>query len=313
MRKTLIIALLICGCSDDGKKGPELLPGFTPPPAPTNGFQIILPIQRNIQPGSDNEICTWTDVIAKEDMDIKTVEAFQSETGHHVVIYSTSSPQPAWTTHDCSGADTVNFRFAAGSGGEGQGMRNTAPGNLVYRIAKGSQIVINHHYLNATGRVMDAQSAINAEFADPGTTHVPSSSLAFINTGIHIPPNNTGAADINCTMQRDLNTWFFIPHMHRWGQHIVVEKTQVGMTTSEKLFDLDWNPEYTFHPPEIRRDPSTPFALKAGDQIHVHCDWNNDTAQTLTFGLEMCVSFAAIIDDSNIGNLVCDDGQWGTF
>ena len=266
MRKTLLIAFLIGGCGNDAKTGPELLPGFTPPPAPTNGFQIILPIQHNLQPGSDNEICTWTDRILDADLDVKTVEAFQSEVGHHVVIYTTTVPQPAWTTRDCNGTDTVNFRFAAGSGGEGQGIKNTAPGNLVYRLAKGSQIVINHHYLNATSRVMDAQSAINVTLADPNTTHIPSGSMVFLNTDLHIPAMSPGSADVTCTMQRDINAWYFIPHMHRWGQHIVVERTPVGSATAEKMFDTDWNPEYTFHPPQITRDPSAPFALKTGDQ-----------------------------------------------
>src|SRR5262249_28308174 len=156
------------------------------------------------------------------------------------------------------------------------------------------------HYINATNKPIDAQSAVNITLADPTAHNIPSGSMAILNTDLNIPPGPNGTADVTCTMQRDINAWFFIPHMHNWGSHILVEKIPVGSAAAEPVFDLDWQPEYTFHPPEIRRDPSNPFVLKAGDKIHVHCEWNNDSGNNLTFGLEMCVAFGATIDDQNL-------------
>jgi hypothetical protein len=314
MRTLALLTAITLGCggTDGTGTGPQLLSGFHPPAPPANGFQIVLPIQRGVQPGADMEMCTWTDRIAAQDMDIKTVEGFQTETGHHVILYAASIPSPAGTRRECSGTDTIDLRFAAGSGGEGTSGPNTAPGNLVYRIPAGTQLVVNEHFLNATQQVKDAQSVVNITLADPNTPHVPSGSLAFVDASLRVPTGNF-AYDVDCTMERSLKAWFFIPHMHRWGSHITIDKTQSGAAAPEHLFDVDWNPEYTFHPPEIRRDPSMPFNLSPGDKIHIHCEWNNDTSAPLTFGMEMCVAYAAYVDDQGIGNLVCNKGHWGSF
>jgi len=314
MNKLIVLTLIAFGCDSGGgggNPGPDLLPGFTPPPPPVNGFQILLPPYRGLQPSTDIEMCTWTDkTTSDKNLDIKTLEAYQSGIGHHAVVYMTSFARTPGTTRECSGADTVFLRFVAGSGGEGQGIKNTAPGNLVYRVPPNMQIVINHHYLNATSSVQDGQTAVNVTLADPNAQNIPSDSLAFVDTNLNIPPG-ASSKDIRCIMQGDIDAWYFIPHMHRWGSHIAIDRTHAGAT--DRVFDVQWQPEYTFHPPEIRREVTDPFALRTGDEIHVHCDWNNTGTDTLTFGMEMCGAFGATIDSQGIGNLACEAVAWGHF
>ena len=306
----LVVAAAGCGAAATTTANSDLLEGFSPPAPPANARQVILPIVRNLMPGSDNELCTWTDMIADKDLDVKAVEGFQSLTGHHVVLYATKVMQPVGTTRVCTDEDMATFRFAAGAGGEGQAGKNEAPGNLTYRVAAGSQIVLNHHYINASTRIVDAQSAMTLYYADPGTHYIPSSSLAFVDTTLKLPPG-AASLDINCKMQQDLNSWFVIPHMHHWGSHIVIDRTS-GMQ-KDTLFDIAWADEYQFHPPEIRKAPDAPFVFNKGDTMHVHCDWQNDTGKNLTFGLEMCVAYAATIDANGVGNQACDAGQWTDF
>src|SRR5579884_1397600 len=130
MRRSAVLALVLFGCG--GSDSPSnLLPGFNPPPPPANGVQYIMPIVHNLAPGSDNEMCTWIGDKLDHDIDIKTIQGYQTAGGHHIILYATTQPQPAGTTRPCLGTDTVTFRFAAGSGGEGTGAINTAPGNLV--------------------------------------------------------------------------------------------------------------------------------------------------------------------------------------
>jgi hypothetical protein len=99
--------------------------------------------------------------------------------------------------------------------------------------------------------------------------------------------------------------------MHAYGAHTVIE--HIYGPTIDKLFDVQWSPEFTFHPPTMQVDPSIPFALKTGDQLHVRCEWNNTTSGDLTFGLEMCVGFVMFVNADNIDNMQCDKGKWGTF
>jgi hypothetical protein len=278
---------------------------------PANGYQIILPEVKNLAPGSDNEFCTWTDLIVNHDVSMRAVQAFQTLTGHHVIMYTTSKLQPPGTTRLCTDDDMATFRFGAGAGGEGMGGKNEAPGNLVFPVPAGTQIVLNHHYINATTQPHDAQSAINIWLADPGQTYVDSASLALLDSSIRLPPG-AATVDIDCVMPREMKAWLAIPHMHQYGTRITIVQTS-GANTST-LFDVDpWSPSYMFHPPELTKDPTTPLVFAANDSVHVHCEWNNPKATALTFGLEMCVAFMQTVDAEKLGNLQCDAGKWGPF
>ena len=178
-RILLLLTLAAAACSSKPSSSPsstEELPALQAilDPAPTNGYQLIMPIAQALAPGADNELCTWTDLITDHDIDIRTVQGYQTVGGHHIVLFSTTKMQPPGTTRTCSDDDMATFRFAAGAGGEGQTAKNTAPDGLVFRVLAGSQFVINHHYINATPNTLDAQSAVNIYLADPGTTYTPS-------------------------------------------------------------------------------------------------------------------------------------------
>jgi hypothetical protein len=111
-----------------------------------------------------------------------------------------------------------------------------------------------------------------------------------------------------------MKSWFAIPHMHKYGTSFSVEHTHEGKT--ETIFDLplgDWEESYEFHPPEQRWDVEDPKVFAAGDSIDVHCTWDNTSSGDLVFGNEMCVFFTQTIDDEGVGNIACNDGEWGDF
>src|SRR5438552_1491321 len=129
MRRLAALMLFASGCG--GTTPPETkLPSLHVDPPPTNGIQILLPIVRDIQPGTDNEICTWTDTFVDHDTDVQAVQGFQAPAGHHLILFSTTTHQPANTTRRCSDDDMSTFRFAAGAGGEGNEAKNEAPAGL---------------------------------------------------------------------------------------------------------------------------------------------------------------------------------------
>jgi hypothetical protein len=305
MRRLAFVSLVLVGCS-----GSHML--VDPGPVPMNGMQIILDPVKNIQPGTDNELCTWTSTITQAPLNVKAVQGLQSVSGHHIVVYHTKVFQPAGTTRVCTDQDMTTVRFLAGAGGEGVSDKNTAPGDLAFTVPAGEQIVINHHYINATPKPLDAQTVVNLFYADPAANTIPSGALAIVDTNLHLAPG-TPTKDIHCTMQDDLKAWYQIPHMHAYGSLITVD--HVATSGTERVFDTSWSPEYTFHPPVKQIDPSTtpPMLLTKGDQINVHCEWNNTTGSELTFGIEMCVFFAQTIDDTHKGSLACDGGIWTDF
>jgi hypothetical protein len=264
----------------------------------------------NIEAGGDYEYCTWSDVTLDHDIELKGLQGFQTLGGHHVVLFYTSSPQPAGMQRVCSNTDMEAFGFVLGAAGEGASQTNTLPGDLAVRVPKGSQFVLNHHWLNATGSAIPVgKAAVNVLLADPGATIVQSNSLTFVNPGLQVPPGPS-SAEIGCTIDQDYAVWDIFPHMHQWGSHATVDvtSTSTGMTT--RLFDVDWTPEYAFNPPRIMKDEASPIVLQKGDTLHMECDYQNTTNMTLTFGPEMCVTYADIVDMNGVGNRVCATGSW---
>jgi hypothetical protein len=299
---------LVAGCGTDTGGGPEILPNLTVPPKPTHGIQVITPIFEDIQPSMDYEVCTWTDAIFDKQTDIRSTLGYQTEPpGHHAIVFYTTEKQPPGTQRVCTDNDMASFRYLSGNGTNGE--VNEAPGNLVYRIPAGAQLVINHHYLNSTDEVLRGQAVINLNYAPPGD-YIPSGSTAFLDTQIDVP-QGVSSWDIHCTLDRKMKLWYLIPHMHRWGKEITVDITHAG--DKQRQFDTIWDPSFTFHPPEKRIDPATPMTLDVGDKVDVRCTWDNDQNRDLTFGFEMCVAFGQFVDDAGQGSWACDGGSWSVF
>ncbi len=299
-----VLTLLSAACSHMEMIEEE----FSPPPAPENGMQIQLKEVQGLQPGTSYEYCTWTDQITTTELSVKAMEGFQTKIGHHVIMFYTTKMQPPGTTRECTEMDMASFRFAGGSAGEGA--ESVVPGNLVYKIPKGVQLVVNHHYLNATQNVLTGKSALNIRFANPGTPQVTAGHLAYVNTDLRIPVGKS-SMDILCTMKRDEKVWRLIPHMHRWGQTTRIDIVVGGVT--QRLFDLPWQDDFTFHAPEKTWPIEQPLLMKAGDQVKVHCEWDNTTDKPMTFGMEMCVAFGNTINAEERENIACDNGEWVEF
>jgi hypothetical protein len=306
------------GCSSKSSSGTtsvpadgiERLPDLKPVDPSANGFQLVMPIVRGIVPGASQEMCTWTDKVLDQDINVKSATGFQTKTGHHIVIYYTTKLQPVGLTRECKDEDMASFRIVIGTGGEGTAA--ALPADLATKIPAGAQIVVNHHYLNAGASALDAQSAVNIDMVPAGTKVTQSGNVAMLDTSLRIKPGPSGV-DIHCKMQKDLRLWVMTPHMHAWGTHITVDHTKVADNSATRLVDVQWDPDFSFHPPQVQHDPAQPYILKAGDAMTVHCDYNNNTPTDLTFGTEMCVFFGQTVDLDGQGSIECDAGNWGGF
>jgi hypothetical protein len=306
----LVLAFSGSACSSSSTAGTDpriQVAGLNPTPPDANGFQLILPKVTGIKPGDSYEYCTWTDKVLDADANVKGTQSFQSPGGHHVVLFYTMKPQPAGTTRLCTDDDMTSIRF--GIGGEDK-KYNELPGDLAVRMPKGAQIVAQHHYINAGSSVLDAQSVINVKLADPGKPVQTSSSVVVVDSNLRVPVGKV-AVDLKCTVNRDYAVWMLLPHMHAHGTYVRVEHTSGDHT--DTLFDVQWQPEFEFHAPKIIREVSQAIRYKAGDEIRVHCEWNNDTGKEMSFGQEMCLAFGQTIDNDGIGNVACDGGQWTSF
>ncbi len=305
------------GAANDGPDaGVELMAGFNPGPAPdpSQGFQVILPAVDNISPGASDEYCTYTNMILPADTWIDATQAFQSETGHHVVLFYMTTPQPLGT-HICGNSEMSEFQFGLPASGGTAGLKFTLPGDLAVKLPAGSQVVVNHHYLNAgASTVAEAQSAINVYYADPTVQHTTSSTMVVLNSAMTVPVGASVYTE-DCTINQDYQAWMQLPHMHNWGTHVTVTDTPVATGVPQQLFDMDWTPDYAFdfNTVATTEQPSAPFLFSKGDKIHIECDYSNTTGAEMTFGDEMCLLANFTVDSANVGNVACDGGQWGPY
>jgi hypothetical protein len=318
----LAVAAVACGSgskgagSSGGGDSVPLMAGFHPgaAPDPSLGFQIIMPIIDDIAPGLSVEYCTDTNVIVPQDIWVNASEGWQSETGHHVPFFYTINPQPQGT-HVCTNDEMSEFQFGMPASGGPVAEKFTLPGDLAVKIPAGAQIVVNHHYLNASATpVPQAQSSLNVYYADPTVPHTPSSMMVILDTNMTVP---VGASSygVDCTVDKTYQGWLQLPHMHAMGTHITITDTPVATGVPKQLFDLDWQPDYAFdiNTVSTTEAPTAPFLFNPGDKIHIQCDYMNSTGTEQTFGTEMCVLAAMTVDPTNIGGRVCDGGNWGPF
>jgi hypothetical protein len=289
------------------------MPGFDPgaAPDPSQGFQIITPMVSDVEPGASQEYCYYTNMILSDDAWVSSNQGFQSETGHHIVLYYAMNPQPV-DQHLCGTEEMGEFQFGMGAGGGPTATKFALPGNLAVKLPKGAQVVINSHYLNAGATaVAQAQSAINVYYADPNVQHTPSSMMVVVNTNLTVPVGASVFTE-DCTVNQTYQAWSSFPHMHNWGTHVTITDTPADTGVPQQLFDMDWQADYAFDFSAVAKtvDPTKPFVFNAGDKIHIECQYLNTTSSPMSFGNEMCVFANFVVDPNSVGNMACNAGHW---
>jgi len=95
-----------------------------------------------------------------------------------------------------------------------------------------------------------------------------------------------------------LLVWF--NHMHASGLSALTEVKHADGTIQPLAIDAQWRAEEAFNPTFTHFDPtsSSPMQLKAGDQIHINCTWQNNTSAPVLFPEEMCVGSGFYIQSS---------------
>jgi hypothetical protein len=288
----IVLALAVVGCTKAADSGDDsqLVAGFNPPPAPEGYTRYIMPAVYKLQPGEDKLFCQWIDLAPDQDVDIVDVQGYQTITGHHVVLYSTSETAAVGETHECTTDDMVSVQFLGGIGGEGGGNVTQLPAGYVFRQGKGRMLLANTHYLNATDSVQDVQSVIDVKTAAPSAANTAAGMAVMHWQDFQIPANSGSfTTDAYCTWTRDTSLMMWSNHMHADGLSVYTEvKRAAGGAVEPLVADTTWHAEYAFNPTWKRWTVDAPMTLHAGDQVHISCTWKNPTAATMGFPDEMC-------------------------
>lgn len=300
------VLCIVSGCAADPP--PEQLVGFSPPAPSADEVQYLSPIVRGIRPGEDRIICSYLDAYVGEDLDIARVSGFVSTGGHHIALYAASFVQSP-NTHDCKDEEMVSFSYV-GDVGEIGGQpavteESLLPDGLVRRLKRGSQLVIQSHWLNASDAPLDGQAAFNVRYEPASPAKTPTDFMAVMNTAFDVTPGRSRAS-VECTFEDTVNVWQVAGHQHDLGTHVRVAFTPHG-GSERVLIDDDWQREWSFNPPFVDM-MSAPMVVRPGDKLTVDCEWSNPGQDTVHFPSEMCGAIAQYFPSTT--RLVCLNGDW---
>lgn len=251
-----------------------------------------------VQPGDYFE-CHYTNVTSDHEMSVNNSYGLQGQGGHHIVVYYTDDPKPPGH-HECVDAEMTNWHQVAGSAGHdknaGEGIIGL-PAGYAIKVPAGKQFVIQSHYINVSGGPMTVKDSVTLELLDPSQVKAYANALVMVDDQFAIPPHAQHTRQSICRLKRDYQMLLLLGHMHEWGKHFTLDEVDDQGNVITTLYDQDWAPSYTSHPPVTYFKPEQPLSLKAGTRLRQTCTWDNGTDASMKFPREMCVMFGYYFPD----------------
>ncbi len=293
----LLVAALM-GCAneaDDAKGGTKA----TDKPAAREGYRRFEARPTPVAAGQTAMMVEWVASPTDRDLDVLDIVGWQSASGHHAVLYATTSSQPVGTVRDWQNADQLNARFIGGSGGEA-GAQIKLPEGVVTRIPKGSALILQLHYMNTSTKEVMAESVVDVKLADASPDRKVASFFASTNPMYELAPQRTTTLDVECKLDRDVPMLMFANHQHNMGVSALTEQILPDGTRVDIKRDDRWQYEWAFNPNFTYRPVDSPLVLKSGTTLHTHCEWLNTGFSPLRYPDEMCVFLGFFLGDKDI-------------
>jgi hypothetical protein len=291
--------------------------------------RLVSPTVHDVQPGGDVTYCQYVMAPLDHDVDVLSVEGFQSAYGHHAVAmtYTPASGEepgsnlPCMGTEFTSGSGTTapsgNSALSAGGflgavGGPDSKPTSFLPEGVAFRLKQGQGVLLNVHYLNTGSKVIDGNAVVDLKLADPDPSRKIASLLINFNGGFDLPPSTPTTSTIDCVAKSDVQIIGFSNHMHEFGTTALTQVLRADTGAVEELHnDPAWTYDMQFNPTFSKWTVDAPFVLHAGDTFRTTCSWDNTTANSMKFPREMCVGvgFALATGDKPTVPM-CIDGTW---
>lgn len=216
-------------------------------------------------------------------------------TSHHFIVYRVNDTEERPDPYPCTPfADTANDPPLIIT--QRKDDRLTLPEGVAYTIEPNQMIRLELHYINvaAAPQMSEATSTFipmpddeveyEADIMFMGDTNIqlPAMSEATVGpTFIQIPAGFHG-----------VNYFALTGHEHQWGTDVYIEVAASEGSAGTPVYDIPiflWD-----EPATITHDP--PFTIPDGGGFKLTCDWNNQSADTVHFGIgvddEMCFFWA---------------------
>ncbi|WP_437606754.1 hypothetical protein WMF20_38270 [Sorangium sp. So ce834] len=292
------VALFGCSSSETGpeKETPE--DQMLEPPAQGAGVQYRM--TSTIEPGQEIERCQLF-VAPPEGLNVNREVVRYSGGSHHVLLYTTPYTEiptetrrgvalDASQVHDCNDGPQADWDakgvVAGSQSPDGNSFLGELPEGVALKVAPGTVLLMNTHYLNASSAPLETDARINLYTIPDEEVKVEAGMLFHYNPFISVPAHGASSARMRCTTEKDISVVRIQSHMHRRGVGYVANKV-----------DLDGEMTALYAHDRWEGVPSQEFSpfleVKAGESLDYRCDFKNtedrNIAQGLTTKDEMCM------------------------
>jgi hypothetical protein len=299
MRLAFLItaAMLAHGCGSDDKTTAE---ANATEPTKSTAFRFSTG-KFEILPGDTFE-CFYTDTITTQQLNVQSASATQGSGGHHVTVYYTDQKVPVGH-HRCNDIEMVGFHQVAGAGDGKEGIISL-PDGYATKVPEGKQLVVQAHYIRTEDGPLTVEDTVELKTLETKDVKEFANSFVLNDATFNLPPRSNNESRTECVVPRDFDLLLLLGHMHESGSHYKLERVDEAGKPIETLYETEWEPLYTSHPPVKMYEATKPLHLAKGSRIRQTCDWRNTGDSEMAFPREMCVMFSYYIPDD--GFIICD-------
>lgn len=269
----LMLGFSAAGCGgDSGNPGGGADAGTTGDAGETGEWRTLISGDWTLPPGTEDYVCVRTTVT--EDLYISEFRAMIPTGTHHTVL-----------AIDNGGGPDGTFGCEAGTQGDaaifGSGIGTNAiafPPGVAVKITAGQQLLINLHLYNLADSELSGTSGAEMKTM-PASEVVHEAEIVLMGSvaNLNVPTGESTQLG-RCVMNGDVTLFAVNPHMHQLGRHMkVVAKSSVAgdVTIHDAPYDFE----------EQRIYPLSPLIeMQQGDEVEVHCSYDNDTGSPVGFG-----------------------------
>lgn len=270
------------------------------------GYLRFEPPAIEVLPGASDDWAQFVGGPLDRDYDVVEVNGVQSMGGHHALVYATTMGEAPGTTRLWKEEDQLSARLMGGIGGEG-GANVSLPAGIVFRVRKGSYILIQTHYLNAGDKPIVGRTVIDLLLTPSDPAHRVASMMSNATLAVNLAPHQETGMDVYCNVQKDLQFLMISNHMHDWGTSSLTEFTDPQGATHMLKNDVTWSGDLALNPVWTKFPVDAPGVVPKGSMLHTHCTWNNGTDAAIKFPKEMCVFFGFVLNEND---LYCTENKW---
>lgn len=280
------------------------------PPAKGEGLQFKQP-ETIIKAGEEKQVCWIPNWVPEKDYYIRSFNGFQSKMGHHVVALRSAVPRKAGTQFDCTSLEQMTAIRPLIL--PDLPNRPLLPKGYAVHVSKGTKIVIQSHYVNTSSKDIKVADVAHINFY---TAKEPPNVASYfiLNHGAIDLPTGKSKVDVKCKVENNMNILVLLGHMHEYGTSINIK---MSGSASKMLYNIPkWNVDMRDNPPIDFFGPlykgyegaktSEKLEFKKGDQIDLHCEYDNTTKGNLTFPAEMCTMVAYYHSKETNKIITCD-------